>query len=195
MENIQEKKRKIRSDTAKILAELSEGELIEKSERIEKRLFELANLLEARVVLLYINSGSEVTTRGIVKRCFDYNKIVVFPVFDTKRYEIKLMKVDNIDTDLKPGPRGVPEPDADRCKIVHISSINIAIIPGIAFDEKGERIGSGRGRYDRFIPRLPVTTRKIALAFEDQIIQQVPVESHDSHVDIIITEKRTIYKI
>jgi 5-formyltetrahydrofolate cyclo-ligase len=62
-------------------------------------------------------------------------------------------------------------------------------------DEKGGRIGTGDGTYDRLIPDLPATTRKVGLAFEDQIIAQVPMESHDKHVDIIITEKRIIYKI
>ena len=65
----------------------------------------------------------------------------------------------------------------------------------MALDEKGGRIGSGNGYYDRLIPRLAITTRKVALAFEEQIIPQVPIESHDKHVDIIITENRVIYKI
>jgi 5-formyltetrahydrofolate cyclo-ligase len=73
--------------------------------------------------------------------------------------------------------------------------LDIALIPAVALDEKGGRIGSGEGYYDRFIPKLPITTRKVALAFEEQILPQVPMESHDKHVDIIITEKRIIYKI
>ena len=76
-----------------------------------------------------------------------------------------------------------------------IERIDIAIVPGVALDEKGGRIGSGEGFYDRLIPKLPVTTRKVSLAFECQIVQQVPMESHDKYVDIIITEKRIIYKI
>jgi len=78
---------------------------------------------------------------------------------------------------------------------VPVECIDIAIIPGVAFDEKGGRIGSGEGYYDRLIPKLPITTRKVALAFENQIIRQIQMESHDKHVDIIITEKRIIYKI
>ncbi len=195
MEEIREKKREIRNNVANILEELSDNEIKEKTKQIENRLFEFANFMEAKIVLLYINSKSEVMTWEIIKRSFDYNKVVVLPAFDTEKYEMKLMKVDNIDTDLKPGPRGILEPDANRCKIVPIDSIDIAIIPGVALDEKGERIGSGEGYYDRLIPKLSITTRKVALAFEGQIIQQVPVESHDKNVDIIITEKRIIYKI
>ena len=108
---------------------------------------------------------------------------------------MKLMKVNNLKTNLKPGPRGILEPDPRRCKMVPIECIDIAIIPGIALDEKGSRIGIGTGSYDRLIPDLPITTRKVALAFEDQIVQQIPMEHHDKHVDIIISDKRIIYKI
>jgi len=108
---------------------------------------------------------------------------------------MKLFKVDNPDTDLMPGPRGILEPDSKRCNVVPIECIDIAIIPGVAFDEKGGRIGSGDGYYDRLIPKLSITTRKVALTFENQIIPQIQMESHDKYVDIIITEKRIIYKI
>jgi len=106
-----------------------------------------------------------------------------------------MMKVDKLDTYLRLGGRGILEPDPKRCKIVPIDSLDIAIIPGIAFDEKGGRIGSGDGYYDRMIPKLPITTRKVALSLECQIFPQIPMESHDKYIDIIITDKRVIYKI
>ena len=96
---------------------------------------------------------------------------------------------------LKRGQDGSLEPNIIRCKTVTIECIDIAIIPGLAFDEKGGRIGSGKGYYDRLIPRLAITTRKVALTLEEQIVPQIPMESHDKYVDIIITDKRIIYKI
>ncbi|MBW2252122.1 MAG: 5-formyltetrahydrofolate cyclo-ligase [Deltaproteobacteria bacterium] len=195
MEETLKTKSEIRSDIAEILNALSDNEIKEKTKEIENRLFEFANFLESKIALLYINNSCEVISLDIIKRCFDLYKIVVLPAPNTSRYEMKLMKIDNIDKDLSPGAEGILEPDAHRCKTVPIESIDIAIIPGIAFDEKGGRIGSGDGYYDRLIPKLPITTRKVALSLESQIIQQVPVESHDRHVDIIITEKRIIYKI
>ena len=56
-------------------------------------------------------------------------------------------------------------------------------------------MGYGEGYYDRLMPRLPITTRKVALAFECQLVSQVPMEPHDKYVDIVITEDRVIYKI
>ena len=195
MEEIRETKDEIRKNIAKTLDALSESEVEEKTKKIENRLFEFANFLEANIALLYVNSISEVKSLQIIKRCLNYKKIVILPAFDTATHEMNLMKIDNADEDLVIGPRGILEPNSSRCNVVPIECIDIAIIPGVAFDEKGGRIGSGDGYYDRLIPKLPITTRKVALAFEYQIIPQVQMESHDKYVDIIITEKRIIYKI
>lgn len=195
MEEIQNTKHDIRNDMAKAVEAFSKEEVTEKTSRIESSLFEFANFLESNISLLYVHHGFEVNTRGILERCIAYNKIVVLPAFNMDTFQMKLMKVDNLDRDLKVGPRGMLEPDPATCKVVPIERIDIAIIPGVALDEKGGRIGSGEGFYDRLIPKLPATTRKVSLAFECQIIPQVPMESHDKFVDIIITEKRIIYKI
>lgn len=195
MDEIFEKKQEIRQGITNRLEAFSKEERAERTRGIENRIFEFANFLEAKVVLLYMASKNEVRTEGIFQRCFDYNKIVVLPAFETSRYKIKLYKIDNPALDLIIGPRQIPEPNPERCKVVPLDCLDIALIPAVALDEKGGRIGSGEGYYDRFIPKLPITTRKVALAFEEQILPQVPMESHDKHVDIIITEKRIIYKI
>jgi 5-formyltetrahydrofolate cyclo-ligase len=195
MEEIGAAKIQIREDIATLISATTESDIAKKTKAIEDRLFEFANFLEAKIALLYVGGDNEVQTENIIKRAYTYNKIVVLPAFDAKTFEMNLMKVDKFEQDLKHGPRGVLEPIADRCKIVPIDRIDIAIIPGIAFDEKGGRIGTGKGYYDRLIPKLAITTRKVALTLEEQIISQVPMESHDKYVDIIITDKRIIYKI
>jgi len=195
MEEIQIVKSQIREEIAEKFAALTPNEIAEKTKAIENRLFDLANFLEAKITLLYVNNEHEVLTENILKRAYSYNKIVVLPVYNTENFEMELKKVDNLEKDLNPGPRDILQPDESRCKVVPIDKIDIAIIPAVALDEKGGRIGSGKGYYDRLIPRLAITTRKVALAFEVQIIPQVPIESHDKHVDIIITEDRVIYKI
>lgn len=195
MDEIQEKKQEIRTEIIKLLNEMPDDVRAQKTKAVEDRLFEFANFLEANIALLYMNTEDEVATRDMITRAFEYNKIVVLPIFRIDKRAVSLMKVDNLDNQLKPGPRGVPEPDPARCKKVPIDCIDIAIVPGIAFDEKGARIGTGMGFYDRLIPNLPITTRKVALAFEDQLIQQIPMEHHDKHIDIIITDQRIIYKI
>ena len=195
MEEIQITKSQIRTDIEKALAALSEKEKVEKTKAVEKRLFDFANFLEAKVALMYVNNTNEVATSNILMRTHAYNKIIVLPAYNTETFAMTLMKVDALEKDLSDGPRGILEPNSERCKVVPIERIDIAIIPAVALDEKGGRIGSGQGYYDRLIPELSITTRKVALAFEEQIIPQVPIESHDKHIDIIITDKRVIYKI
>lgn len=195
MEEIREKKQEIRSEmVAKVDATPAE-EIEAKTKAIEERLFEFANFLESRIVLLYTPAPAEVGTMEIIRRSYLYNKIIVLPSFNPTTNKIVLYKVDNIEKDLIAGTRGNLEPNPKRCKAVPLDCLDIAIVPGLAMDEKGGRIGLGRGCYDRLIPDLMITTRKVGLVFEQQIVPAVPIESHDKHVDIVITEERIIYKI
>jgi 5-formyltetrahydrofolate cyclo-ligase len=195
MEEIREKKLEIRDEMARRMQALSPEQLGEKVKAIENRLFEFANFLESRIVLLYTAAPGEVDTTGIIQRSFLYSKIIVLPSFDPNAHKTRLYKVDNMDKDLVQGPRGNLEPNPRRCKTVPLDCLDIAIVPGLAMDEKGGRIGLGKGNYDRLIPDLPITTRKVGLIFETQILSSIPMESHDKHVDIVITDGRIIYKI
>lgn len=195
MEEIREAKRDLRAKIETALNSLSEEDRRSKIRDIETRLFDFANFLEARIVLLYVADKNEVDTQTILKMTFDYGKIIVLPMFEPEKGRVRLLKVDDPTRDLVEGPRGLQEPNPERCREVPMECIDIAIIPCIAVDEKGGRLGAGDGNYDRLIPQLPITTRKVSLSLEDQIVPQIPAESHDKHVDIIITDKRTIYKI
>jgi len=195
MDEIKEQKHEIRSDVAQRIQSLSDEETARKNKTIENRLFGFANFLEATISLLYMHQELEVNTRSIIERSLKHNKVVVLPAYHADHHRMTLYKIDDLKTDLVPGPRGVLEPNPDRCKIVPIDRIDIAIVPSVALDEKGGRIGSGTGYYDRFLPDLPITTRKVGLAYECQIVPQVPMEAHDRYIDILITEDRIIYKI
>ncbi len=195
MDETQEKKREIRSMIAKKISAFSEKELSERLKKIENRLFEFANFIEAKIPRLYLNAGSEVPTREIIEKCFKLRRLVVLPAFEKEKRNMILLKTDQLDKNIRTGARGIIEPDPEKCKKVPIKQLDIALIPGVAFDEKGGRMGIGLGYYDRLMPKLSSTTRKVALAFNCQLVPQVPMESHDRYVDIIITEDRIIYKI
>jgi 5-formyltetrahydrofolate cyclo-ligase len=151
--------------------------------------------LEARIVLLYVADKNEVDTQRILRKTFEYGKIIVLPHFGVDKGNPRLLKIDDPTRDLVAGPRGLLQPNLQRCREVPLECIDIAIVPCIAVDEKGGRLGAGTGYYDRLIPQLPLTTRKVSLTLEEQVVPQIPTETHDKHVDIIITDKRTIYKI
>ncbi len=195
MEDVKAKKSEIRQSTLARRDALSKKQHADKSRAIMHGLFEFANFLESRIVLFYVSHKSEVDTVPMIHRALALEKIIVLPLIHVQKRKIVPFKVDNLDRDTGPGYQGIREPIRQRCKQVPVKHINLAIIPGIAFDERGGRIGYGTGFYDRLIPQLDITTRKVALAFECQIVPQIPMEPHDRYTDIIITEKRIIYKI
>ena len=90
--------------------------------------------------------------------------------------------------DLEPGSYGILEPKKDKIIEMLIESIDIIIVPGVGFDELGCRLGHGAGYYDNLLKKS-INATHIGLAFEFQIVEKVPIESHDLPVDIIITEK------
>ncbi|MDA8141543.1 MAG: 5-formyltetrahydrofolate cyclo-ligase [Desulfobacteraceae bacterium] len=195
MEEIRQKKQEIRDEIIRKTSEMPPEQIAALTKAIEERLFEFANYLESRIVLLYTPAQTEVDTMEIIRRSYLYNKIIVLPAFEADSRKARLYKVDDLSKDLIPGVRGNLEPNPKRCKAVPLDCLDIAIIPGLSMDEKGGRIGLGKGCYDRLIPDLPITTRKVGLIFEAQMVPTIPIESHDKHVDIVITENRIIYKI
>ena len=93
--------------------------------------------------------------------------------------------------EIAPGFRGVPEPNAD-CPPVPIASIDWVLVPGVAFDAEGRRIGYGGGYYDRLLPLFERRATRVAGAFEVQLVDRVPAAPHDATVDAIVTERRTL---
>ena len=93
------------------------------------------------------------------------------------------------------GDNDILEPNVGKCKKINLEEVDIAIIPGLAFDDKGGRIGFGNNYYTKLITKLPETCRKVSLAYEDQVVDQIQMESRKFTVDIIITDQRVIYKI
>jgi 5-formyltetrahydrofolate cyclo-ligase len=195
MEDIQIQKREIRRQALERRKKLSEKKWAENSATILERLFSFANFLEAKVVLFYVATNREVATEQMIRKSLAYQKVVAVPWTDTEKRQIVPFRIIDFDRDLSPGYKGIPEPNRSKTKQLSVEEIDLAIIPGIAFDTRGGRIGQGAGYYDRLIPTLNITTRKVALAFECQMVPQVPMEPSDKYVDIIITEERIIYKI
>jgi 5-formyltetrahydrofolate cyclo-ligase len=93
------------------------------------------------------------------------------------------------DTELVVSSFGVPEPAGEP---VDLASIDVVCLPGLAFDRDGRRLGYGAGFYDRFLPLLRPDTLTIGVGFSVQLVDEVPVDSHDRLVDLIVTEEGVI---
>ncbi|SDT87066.1 5-formyltetrahydrofolate cyclo-ligase [Desulfobacula phenolica] len=180
---------------AERLAKLTKEELSEKYKTIEAKLFEFANFMEAHLAFLYTPVSNEIPTERIIKKALQIEKGLVLPVFTDAKNAINLYKISDYDKDLITSANDILEPNIEKCKKISLEAVDIAIIPGLAFDDKGGRIGFGNNFYSKLITKLPETCRKVSLAYEEQIVDQIQMESRKYTVDIIITDKRVIYKI
>ncbi len=118
---------------------------------------------------------------------------VALPRTMTQEKRLEFRRVLQLERDLQLGPFNLWEPKPS-CPLVHPEELDLIIVPGRAFDECGNRLGRGLGYYDRFLKLLPPRTLKLALAFEIQVVQRIPVKPNDVPVDVIITERRTIFR-
>jgi len=170
-------------------------ELAQKYETIEHKLFEFANFMESEMIFLYTPQSSEIPTEKIIQKALYIEKQIVLPVLISTKNVINLYKITDFNKDLVTNNNDILEPNIKKCKKIPLEDIDIAIIPGLAFDDKGGRVGFGNDYYRRLISKLPETCRKISLAYEEQVVDQIQMESRKYTVDIIITDKRIIYKI
>lgn len=201
MEEMKNTKISVLTQVSDRLGALTQEALTEKYNGIENKLFEFANFMEAQLAFLSTSTGTDISTEGIIpteaiiRKALHIEKGVVLPVFTDAKNSILLYKISDYDKDLVISGDDVPEPDPEKCKKISLDDIDIAIIPGLAFDDKGGRVGFGNNYYSKLITKLPETCRKVSLAYEEQIVDQIQMESRKFTVDIIITDKRVIYKI
>lgn len=148
------------------------------SERACERVLALNEYQRARIVLCYHSVGGEVDTVRLIERMRSDGKAVCLPAILGKG----VMEARRMDR-LVPGPYGIPCPEGPR---VSPEEIDLVVAPGLAFDRLCHRLGQGGGYYDRYLPKCRAVT--IGLAFECQMVDDLPLEAHDIQLDYVATE-------
>ena len=161
------------------------------SATILQRLFEIEVMRKALWIKFYASYGSEVETSGMIAHALSHGKKVGVPKV-IQGEDILLSEIRHPVLDLSPGWRGIPEPRNECLRPVGLGKMDLLVIPGIAFDINGNRLGQGAGIYDRVLKSVKGKVPIIALAFELQMLKEVPIQAEDIQVDLIITEKQTI---
>ncbi|MCL4197502.1 MAG: 5-formyltetrahydrofolate cyclo-ligase [Phycisphaerales bacterium] len=146
----------------------------------------------ARTIMMYAPLAQEVDVSHIALRCFQQNRTVCLPKIDWEHRRMWPVPVNSFDDcSLVPDRHGLRVPE--RGCPMPIEMIDLVIVPGVAFDSDGHRLGRGGGYYDRFLGQTGFGGRCMALCFDCQIVDSVPRVAHDVVMDYIATERRLIH--
>jgi len=170
---------------------LTHEEVMEKSAMIQKRVLELPIYQESSTIGLYASFNNEVSTSLIFDEALKDRKQVLFPCIRRETKDLVFFPVQGRD-ELELGPFGVMVPSCRNGGGSFIEEADLLLIPGVCYDTKGGRLGYGGGFYDRSLGKVVELPFIAALAYEFQILDEVPMHQHDIRVDAIITEQRVI---
>lgn len=163
----------------------------EASRAITARIALLHTYRRARVVLLTLPFRSEWDATLLARLAIESGKTVAAPRVDRPARMLRPLRILDLDRDIETGYQGIPEPRS-HCAAIALESVDWVLVPGVAFDLSGRRLGYGGGYYDRLLPLLPSAAPRVAGAFESQLIAAVPAAPHDIAVDCIVTEQRML---
>jgi 5-formyltetrahydrofolate cyclo-ligase len=175
-------KKTLRSKMLSRLKIQKEEDRNRKSRIIKAKLFKNPVFKKAKRVMFYISFDGEVNTEYMIKETQKLGKIIAVPVCKIKR-TIKPCLLGRGES-LKKGLYGILEPAIERS--INLKDLDLVIVPGVAFDKKGNRLGRGKGYYDRFLKKLPKTTTSVGLGFDFQILPFVPATTQDARVNEVI---------
>jgi 5-formyltetrahydrofolate cyclo-ligase len=157
------------------------------------RLATLPGYARAGTVLLYATAfPEEIATRPLLVQALEHGKRLVCPRVDRATRRLRLFLVNDLEHDLRPGTLGIPEPRGD-CREVEPAAVDWVLVPGLAFDTRGYRLGRGAGHYDRLLPTLRPETPRCALILDCQWVDDLPIEPHDVPLDAVVSPGREIH--
>ena len=171
---------------------LPKEEIREKSIKIKNNLFSLKEFNVAKNIMLYVSFNTEADTQKIIKELLNKKeKTIVVPYVIKGDFKLHLSELKSFN-ELEPKTFGILEPKEMYIREFNPDKLDLVIVPGIAFDKKGHRIGYGYGYYDRFLKTIKKKAVKIGLAFDFQLIESIPEEEHDVPMNIVVTDKEIL---
>ena len=163
----------------------------EKSQHVFTHFLQLPEVHHAHTICLYVGVHNEVHTIPLIEKLLIQKKCVVVPVTDFANKRLHLSELHSL-TDLIETKQGLLEVLPEKIIPVRPEAIEVIVVPGVAFDEKGNRLGRGAGHYDRLLPQLKKEALRVGFCFEENLEKKVPTEAHDVPMHCIVTERRAI---
>lgn len=191
---LQQKKKVIRKRILEKRALLNSAILNIAGKSAAKQLALIEEYRTAKTIMLYMNFHNEVPTGRIINNVRSSGKNLVLP-YTNNKFEIipfEIPAAGELRDYLVRSKFGILEPDPSLCKEADVNTIDLVVVPGSVFDITNNRIGYGKGCYDRFLSKLPASVYKIGLAYDFQVLPSVPVTQTDVKMDEILIIKTNI---
>lgn len=182
-----EEKKELRDRFLSLLRGQNEEDRLHKSRLIQKKLFERPEFKAATTILFYASFGGEVETFQMIHKATQLNKKIALPMITKGSKDIIPTLIEGLDR-LHEGPYKIKQPAYALDRVVDLKDLDLVIVPGLAFDGRHNRLGRGAGYYDRFLSGLPEDTPSLGLAFDFQLVDELPyLEAHDiTLTDVIV---------
>jgi 5-formyltetrahydrofolate cyclo-ligase len=180
----------IREELLDIRGKLGKDEHEKKSRQIIKALMDSNLYKESNNIMVFISFKNEIDTHEFIKKAIEDGKNIFVPITIPDGKKLKPSQLKSFD-ELEPGFYNILTPKKEFIRFIDPKDLDLIVVPGLGFDKSGYRVGFGGGYYDRFLSGLK-NAKKVSIAFDFQILDEVPKESFDIPVDCIYTEKRKI---
>ena len=185
---IDKEKKELRQKLLKRLLSLTDEEIKRRSNNVTEKLSSLPIYKEAKIIMVYYPLPGEVDILEEIRKELG-NKRFCFPKTDLKEKRMRIFEVKDLDNDFLLGAYGIREPNPQKTRETDTREIDLVIVPGLAFDHQKNRLGRGAGFYDRFLSDISGSTKKIGIAFDFQVLENLPVNlSFDQKVDTLVSE-------
>lgn len=181
-------KKELRQKIRRMLEATSPAEMASKSARGMELLTGTSEYAKSEIVMVFLSLPTEIDTTGLVLRAWQDHKRVLAPRISWEQRRMMPTEIRSLTSDLVETSMGLREPVSGPP--IPISLIDMVIVPGLAFDKHGNRLGRGRGFYDRFLAHPEFAGVTCGFALEDQVVKDVPAEPLDRPVSMLVTEKR-----
>lgn len=182
-------KKVLRSQLLEKRKNISLEDRINKSKIIMDKLMSTDEYKNANVVMAFASFGTEVMTHDFIKTSLANGKRIILPISIKEPRSLFLQEITNFD-ELKPSTYGILEPE--KKENFDIKKLDLVVVPSVAIDHRGYRLGYGGGYYDRFLSSLDKRTKIVAINFEELFVYRVIISKYDVKVPVLITDKKII---
>jgi 5-formyltetrahydrofolate cyclo-ligase len=184
-------KKQLRLRFKKSLSQMGRQQRNRKSIEACKNLISSIQFQEAATIMMYLSLPHEVNTDDAILQAWQLGKTVVVPKVLWEQHDMIPVQINSLETGLTIGFAGLKNPISTAP--VSYEKIDLVVTPGLGFDRDGNRLGRGGCYYDRFLANPNLKAKKCGLAFEEQLIDSIPVDDHDEQMDFLVTNREVIY--